>query len=113
MRSRRPSLEFWIKAAGKVGSTLTGAAVEGGINYLTGQSPLAGALGGGIFGLTAGAKELEEKLTAARHLNATGVQLPAASFAKGISVLGPMGAYVRKGLPGIGASGAFAPSNPQ
>ena len=70
----------------------------------------AGALTGGIVGHAAGQKrtnDLVRQLARARHLNATGQNMPAKAFDEGIRVLGPIGAWARRASPGIGVSGRW------
>ena len=109
----------WSKFAGKAGTMLGEAAIGAGAEYLGGQNPLVGGLAGlatGALTPSLGGKmrgsALAAKLAQARHLNATGQKLPMSSFAPGVPVLGPMGAYGRQAAPGIGASGAFVPQTP-
>ena len=95
-----------------------GAAIDAGANYVAGQSPLAGAITGGLTGAIMGHGEgqartntLVNKLAAARHLNATGQRLQPATFNRGLGpVVGPMVAYAPKIPAALGASGMFTPN---
>ena len=122
-KSVMPQLQDVANTGSSVGSKLweaakkpvIGAAIDAGANYVAGQSPLAGAITGGLTGAIMGhgtaqmrSSDLVSKLAAARHFNATGESLPPSSFAPGLGpVVGPMVAYAPKVPAGLGASGAF------
>ena len=94
------------------------AAIDAGASYVGGQSPLAGAITGGLTGAIMGHSEgqvrtnsLVNKLAAARHFNATGQQFSPATFNRGAGpVAGPLVAYAPKIPAALGASGAFMPN---
>lgn len=118
-----PQLQDVANTGSSVGSKLweavkkpvISAAIDAGASYVGGQSPLAGAITGGLTGAIMGHGEgqvrtnsLVNKLAAARHFNATGQQFSPASFNKGAGpVVGPMVAYAPKIPAALGASGAF------
>lgn len=118
-----PQLQDVANTGSSVGSRIweavkkpvIGAAIDAGANAIAGQSPLAGAITGGLTGLIMGHGEgqartntLVNKLAAARHLNATGQRLQPATFNRGLGpVVGPMVAYAPKIPAALGASGAF------
>ena len=110
------------KIAEKAAHPLADAAITGGVgaagDMLFGSHDpttsalvgAAGALTGGVVGHAAGQKrtnDLVRQLARARHLNATGQNMPAKAFDEGIRVLGPIGAWARRASPGIGVSGRW------
>ena len=114
--SQKPGLvsQVAMKMAHPVGDAL----VSGGADYMFGGHDIgsalavgaAGAAGGVVLGHSlsqARTNDLVARLAQARHINANGSAPPLSAFKPGVPVLGPLGAYARRGAPALGASGAF------
>ena len=114
--SQKPGLvsQIAMKAAHPVGDAL----VSGGAEYMFGGHDIGSALAAGAAGAAGGVvlshslsqartNDLVARLAQARHINANGSAPPLSAFKPGVPVLGPLGAYARRGAPALGASGAF------
>ena len=112
----------WGQAGRVAGEKLAGFGIGAGTDYLAGDDHpwIAGAAAAGLtHGLGSviprGApNSLIERLGQARAANATGNPGFRPDFNPGARMgFGPLITYGRRGFPGIGASGAFDPNNPQ